>query len=117
MEGPAGALIGVTALGLGALIGYGAYKNVPVFGPGGLLTGTLQTGKLEPVVPPAGSSTSTAGGSGSPPNPFLEWTLGVGSHGWFRYLTPAGIWTWLFNAGPGAKPPYRGVPPGAAGGR
>jgi hypothetical protein len=49
-DSPVPALIGVTALGLGSLLAYGAYRNVPVFGPGGLLTGALQTGQLQPVI-------------------------------------------------------------------
>lgn len=42
-------LFGVAAIGLGSLIAYGAYRNVPVFGPNGLLTGALRTGKLQPI--------------------------------------------------------------------
>jgi hypothetical protein len=47
--GPAETLIGVTVLGMGSLLGYAAYRDVPVFGPEGLLTGALRTGKLQPV--------------------------------------------------------------------
>lgn len=43
---PAESLAGILALGGGVLLAYGAYKNVPVFGPGGLLTGALEHGKL-----------------------------------------------------------------------
>lgn len=43
---PAETLAGVLVMGTGVLLAYGAYKNVPVFGPGGLLTGALEKGKL-----------------------------------------------------------------------
>lgn len=46
---PAEVLMGVGAMGLGALLAYGAYRDVPVFGPEGLLTGALRQGKLQPV--------------------------------------------------------------------
>lgn len=41
--------MGVGLMGVGALMGYAAYRNVPVFGPKGLLTGALQQGKLQPI--------------------------------------------------------------------
>ena len=47
---PVPALIGISAVGFGVLLAYGAYRNVPVVGPGGLLTGALQTGQLQPVI-------------------------------------------------------------------
>lgn len=115
MDSTGGAVVGIAAIGLGALVGYGAYKNAPVFGPSGLLTSAIKTGKLQKVVPGSAgvSGSSGAGGSGgSPPNAFLEWTLGVGSKGWFRALTPAGIWTWVFGTGgaPAGKTPPPSLP-------
>jgi len=100
MEGPAGALLGVTALGMGALIAYGAYRDVPIFGPSGLLTGTLQTGKLPNVVKAPASSGAGKGGAAGSASPaatpwYLEWTLGTGTRGFERWLTPAGLWTWI----------------------
>jgi hypothetical protein len=95
MEGPAGALIGVSALGMGALIGYAAYKNVPVFGPNGLLTGTLKTGKLQPVHP--GSAGSGGTGNTFSVNPLLpEQALsGTGSYAAAVAGGPTGILEWL----------------------
>lgn len=46
---PGMALAGTASLGMGSLLLYAAYRNVPVFGPDGLLTGALRTGKLQPV--------------------------------------------------------------------
>ena len=51
------ALIGVTVIGFGVLIGYSAYRDVPVFGPSGLLTKAIQTGKLQAVPSANGGST------------------------------------------------------------
>jgi hypothetical protein len=62
VDGTGGAIIGITAIGIGALVGYGAYKNVPVFGPAGLLTSAITTGKL-PAASAAGSSSTAAGSS------------------------------------------------------
>lgn len=53
------AFIGVAALGMGSLIGYAAYKNAPVFGPQGLLTQTITTGKFTAV--PASAASATQG--------------------------------------------------------
>lgn len=46
---PAETLMGVSVMGVGVLMAYAAYRDVPVFGPNGLLTGALRTGKLQPV--------------------------------------------------------------------
>lgn len=46
-EGPAWTLIGVGAIGFGALLAYGAYRNVPILGPDGLLTLALTKGSLK----------------------------------------------------------------------
>lgn len=65
---PAETLAGVLVLGTGVLIAYGAYKDVPIFGPGGLLTGAIQHGKLQ-AVPAQGSagSKNQPPSSGTPP--------------------------------------------------
>lgn len=54
-----GAIIGIAAIGIGAMIGYGAYKDVPVFGPTGLLTGAISTGKIQKAPPKPNASTTT----------------------------------------------------------
>lgn len=41
--------LGWTGLGFGVLLAYGAYKNVPILGPQGLLTTSLKTGKVPTV--------------------------------------------------------------------
>lgn len=110
MNGPGGTLIGVSAIGLGALVAYGAYKDVPIFGPSGLLTEAIKTGKLQKVPATVAGAGTAAGTSGSAPNPFLEWTLGVGTKGWFRALTPAGIWTWVFGSGTSGSTPPKSNP-------
>lgn len=46
---PAEVLMGVGLLGAGFLITYAAYRDVPVFGSDGLLTGALRSGQLQPV--------------------------------------------------------------------
>lgn len=49
---PAGAgtaIAGTASLGLGSLLIYAAFRNVPVFGPNGLMSEALRTGKLQPV--------------------------------------------------------------------
>ena len=60
MESPGFAFIGVTALGLGSLMGYAAYKNAPVFGPEGLLTQAITTGKFTAVPATTASTTQNA---------------------------------------------------------
>ena len=40
-------LIGVLLVGAGVALGYGAYKDVPMFGPDGLITEAIRTGKLQ----------------------------------------------------------------------
>jgi hypothetical protein len=54
------ALIGVSVIGFGVLIGYSAYRNVPVFGPAGILTEAIQTGKLQ-AVPASGTPNPSKG--------------------------------------------------------
>lgn len=60
-------------------------------------------GKVPTIPPgqvfPGGQSAANDGGSTAnpPPNALGEWTLGIGSKGWFRALTPAGIYTWIFG--------------------
>lgn len=46
MDSPTSALIGVAGIGVGALIFYGAYRNVSVFGPNGLIGETIATGQI-----------------------------------------------------------------------
>ena len=46
-------------MGVGVLMGYAAYRNVPVFGPNGLLTEAIKTGKLQ-VIPPKPGTTPPA---------------------------------------------------------
>lgn len=63
VEGPTGALVGITGIGLGGLIAYAAWKGVPVFGPDGILTTALRTGHLQPI--PNSGNVAGAGGTGS----------------------------------------------------
>lgn len=92
MDGPASALVGTLALGTGTLIAYAAYKNVPVFGPSGILTGALQTGKLQPVVSPTASSSNSSG----PASPKTATDI-------LKQSVPAaakpyvGIWSWVMR--------------------
>ena len=60
MDSTGGAIIGVSAIGIGTLIAYGAYKDIPVFGPTGLLTQALQTGKLQKIPATTAAGTTTA---------------------------------------------------------
>lgn len=53
--------IGWTALGMGAVIVYGAVRNVPVFGKSGLVNEALTTGAL-PHVPARVIGSSSGGG-------------------------------------------------------
>lgn len=54
------ALAGTLSMGMGSLLVYAAYRNVPVFGPDGLLTGALRTGKLQPVTAQAAQAQAQA---------------------------------------------------------
>lgn len=74
---PAETLAGVLVLGTGVLIAYGAYKDVPIFGPGGMLTGALEKGKLQ-----AAPGQSTAGGKPS----------GKSSPPWYDFTAPGSGW-------------------------
>jgi hypothetical protein len=58
------ALIGVSVIGFGVLIGYAAYRDKPVFGSQGLLTDAIQTGKLQTVAGTSQAPTTKAGKSG-----------------------------------------------------
>jgi hypothetical protein len=70
---PGDTLIGVIVMGMGVLLAYSAYKNVPVVGSNGLLTSAIQSGKLPAVPSPSGSTPSgnTPGGTAPhlPPGP------------------------------------------------
>jgi hypothetical protein len=68
MDNTGGAIIGISAIGIGALIAYGAYKDVPVFGPSGLLTSAISTGKLQatPAKTSAAAGTAAAAGATAP---------------------------------------------------
>lgn len=46
MSNGADTVIGFAGLSLALVVGYGAYKNKPVFGPTGVVTQALQTGKV-----------------------------------------------------------------------
>lgn len=69
---PVQTAFGIGGVGLGVLLVYAAFKNVPVLGDKGLLSSVFTTGKLP--ARPAGSGTgngaSGGGGDGtSPPSP------------------------------------------------
>lgn len=66
MDGPGSALIGVGAIGVGSLLLYGAYKNVPVFGSSGIFTQAVKTGRIVSVKAPAatGGTGNTSGAAG-----------------------------------------------------
>lgn len=64
MDGPGSALIGVGAIGVGSLLLYGAYKNVPIFGPSGVFTQAVKTGKIVSVNAPGSAATGNSGGAG-----------------------------------------------------
>ena len=51
-------IVGWVGLSLALVVGYGAYKNKPVFGPNGIVTTAVQTGKIgaEPPPSPRGGS-------------------------------------------------------------
>lgn len=68
---PAETLVGVLLIGGGSLMGYAAYRDVPVFGPEGLLTGALRTGKLQPVSAKTARS-QTAQAQAKPNAPWWE---------------------------------------------
>lgn len=61
---------GIGGAGLGLLLVYAAFKNVPVLGPNGLLSSVFTTGKL-PARPAAGGAGSPGapGQGSSPPAP------------------------------------------------
>jgi hypothetical protein len=70
-KSPVQLAFGVGGIGIGVLLLYASYKNVPVLGDKGLLSSVFTTGKL-PAAPAAGSGGGAAGGSGdgtSPPSP------------------------------------------------
>lgn len=69
---PGNTLIGVIVMGMGVLLAYSAYRNVPVVGPSGLLTEAIQKGKLPTVPAPTTSGTAPPGpnpGGTIPPGP------------------------------------------------
>lgn len=39
-------MIGVAGIGMGVVLLYGAYRNLPVFGPNGIITQAITTGKV-----------------------------------------------------------------------
>lgn len=66
---PTETLIGVSMVGAGSLLLYAAYRDVPVFGQDGLLTGALRTGKLQPV----SAKTAKAVGTQQQAQPNAPW--------------------------------------------
>ena len=63
---PGETLIGVIVMGMGVLLAYSAYRNVPMLGSNGLLTEAIQKGKL-PTVPSPGTNTAQPGTGPNPP--------------------------------------------------
>ena len=53
-------IVGWTGLALALVLGYGAFKNKPVFGANGVITTAIQTGKI--------SSGNSSGGTSVPPS-------------------------------------------------
>lgn len=61
-DGGIGTWIGFTGLGFGVIILYAAVKDVPVFGPNGIVTNAITKGQLTHVVD---GKTTTSGGTKS----------------------------------------------------
>jgi hypothetical protein len=67
MGNPGETFVGVSAVGIGVLLIYAAYKNEPVLGSKGLLSQVFTTGHLQSATPQTAPKTSTA----QPPNAML----------------------------------------------
>jgi hypothetical protein len=100
MSGQVETFLGWTGLGFGVLLAYGAYKNVPVLGPSGLLTQALTTGKV-PTVPKPG----TVG----PPAQHTGKTLPQKRYNYENPLTPSNPLTVIRNGVHGAQDLSKGI--------
>lgn len=72
-------VVGWVGLSLALVVGYGAYKNKPVFGPNGIVTTAVQTGKIG-----TGPSPSPRGGPVPSPAPLNQMPQNPG------YITTSG---------------------------
>lgn len=70
-QGGGATLIGIATLGFGVIVGVAVFRNRKVFGPQGLLTTAIETGKIPNTsdVPPAFGQIDTTAGVQFPQNP------------------------------------------------